>query len=88
MARQANSKGHGRPRRSRKLRRARFKWPRAFRIVPVRVTGKPKAHAHLLGQAGEPPCPPNTTFNTYTTIGSVRYCVYLDEKGLPFMLQC
>lgn len=42
----------------------------------------------MLGQAGESPCPPNSTYYSYTLIGSVKYCIYLDERGMTFMIQC
>jgi len=68
--------------------KAKVKWPRAFRIEPIPLKTKPRPHAHLLGQAGEPPCPSNCRFNGYYWLGLVRYCCYIDDDGLTSMFQC
>ena len=88
LAKRTKSKSKRRSARRVKRNTAKFKWPKAFRIVPIRSKAKPRPHAHLLGQAGEPPCPPNSSFNGFYYIGSLRYCCYLGDDGLSSMLQC
>jgi hypothetical protein len=42
----------------------------------------------MLGQAGESPCPPNSTYSNSILLGGIKYCCYFDEDGIAFMLQC
>ena len=75
-------------RRVAKKSRRTFKWPKAFRIVPITVKSRPKKHAHVFGAAGVPPCPPGCTYVTKKTVGPLTYCVYVDLDGLDVLVLC
>ena len=66
----------------------RLKYPRAFWIVPVKLNSKVARHAHMLGQAGIPPCPYGTVFSGKISIGGISFCVYVKEGGAEFLIQC
>jgi hypothetical protein len=66
---------------------AKHALPRAFRIVPIRVTGRSKKHRHVLGAEGMAPCPPNCTFMYKIKIGGVEYCIY-DCDGVETAVRC
>ena len=71
---------------ARKPRKRKF--PRAFWIVPVKLKSRVPKHAHVLGQAGIPPCPIGTVYSGKISIGTVNFCVYADKEGAEFMIQC
>ena len=49
---------------------------------------EPVAHTHELGQAGQSPCPPDSIYTGQVALNGIRYCCYVDESGIAFMLQC
>jgi hypothetical protein len=73
---------------SKKKSRSKYKWPKAFRLVPLRLKSRIQRHAHLAGQPGIPPCPPNSTFSTYVDIDGLRFCMYLVVGGPPCFVLC
>jgi len=66
----------------------RLKYPRAFWIVPVKLKSRVPKHAHVLGQAGNPPCPFGTRFAGKVSVGAINFCVYVNEDGAEFLIQC
>ncbi len=66
----------------------KLKYPRAFWIVPVNLKTRPPKHSHVLGQAGIPPCPMGSKFAGKIAIGTINFCVYVDEGGIEFLIQC
>ena len=76
----------GRRKSARKSRRS--KYPKAFRIIPVRLKAKVPKHAHVIGQAGIGPCPIGSRFAGKISIGNINFCVYIEESGTEFMIQC
>jgi hypothetical protein len=76
----------GRRKSARKSRRS--KYPKAFRIVPVRLRAKVPKHAHVIGQAGLAPCPVGSRFAGKISVGSIDFCVYVKEDGAEFLMEC
>jgi len=66
----------------------RRKYPRAFRIVPVKLRAKVPKHSHVLGQLGLAPCPVGARFAGKISIGGVTFCVYVEGGGNEFLIQC
>jgi hypothetical protein len=88
LVRSSRTSGKKSAKRATKKRVRRLKLPKAFRIVPIRLKTKLKKHAHVFGQAGIPPCPPNTVYFGKISIIGVTYCVYIDEEGNDTLIQC
>jgi hypothetical protein len=76
----------GRRKPARKSRRS--KYPKAFRIVPVRLTAKVPKHSHVAGQAGLAPCPVGSRFAGKISIGTITFCVYVEDGGAEFLIEC
>jgi hypothetical protein len=74
----------GKPSRKPKKR----KYPRAFRIVPVKLGARVPKHAHVLGQAAIPPCPIGSRYAGKIAIGMISFCVYVEDSGAEFLIQC
>ena len=64
------------------------KYPRAFWVVPVKLKTRVPKHSHVVGQAAIPPCPAGARFAGKIEIGLIVFCVYIDENGLEFLIQC
>ena len=76
----------GRRKSARKSRRS--KYPKAFRIVPVKLTAKVPKHDHVIGQAGLAPCPVGSRYAGRISIGPLTFCVYVEGGGAEFLIEC
>ena len=84
----ARKRKQSRPKISKSARRRSFKWPRAFRLVPVEVKGKLVEHEHVLGQAALPPCPEGCSYLTKIATPVGDYCLYVCPEGAAFLIRC
>lgn len=69
-------------------RRPKLELARAYRLVPVKISGVRSPHEHVRGAAGIPPCPPGSTFVDKVILGGVTYCMYRDAHGMMFLIVC
>ena len=89
MAKRKSSRSRGTSRSKRTARLKKFRLPRAFKIVPIKLRGRVRKHAHVLGQAAIPPCPPGFVFVGRITIGNNTYCIYVNpDTGATILMLC
>jgi len=65
-----------------------FKFPKAFRIVPIRVKARARKSARLLAAESSDPCPPPYVFSKKVLIGGQWYCVCVNASAETIMILC
>jgi hypothetical protein len=75
-------------RRSSSSKAGSFKFPKAFRIVPIRVKARARKSARLLGAESSDPCPPPYVFSKKVMIGGQWYCVCINASSETIMILC
>jgi hypothetical protein len=64
-----------------------FRFPKAFRIVPIRVKARAKSKARLLAATSPDPCPSPYTLLKKVTINGQQFCVCVDGED-QIMILC
>ncbi len=68
-------------------KRARFKFPAMFKIVPIRRKAKPRRRARTLLGADVGPCPEGCTLGGSVSIGGVAYWICVDADGVVILVK-
>jgi len=64
----------------------KFKWPAAFKVVPIPIPRRRKTRARVLGATAESPCPSGCYFVMQTRIGGILFNVCLCD-GIYIFIQ-